>query len=63
MIFPPRRSLYELVRNPFAGTGAMSLLGGLLSGRDVRALGQIAAPLHLFNTGEPLALMPNVFLR
>jgi protease IV len=63
VIYPPRRSFYELVRNPFGeGAGETGLLSFLRPG-ERRALLQLAAPWRLFESGEPLALMPNVFLR
>jgi hypothetical protein len=34
----------------------------LLGFRDPRALQALSAPLRLFRRGEPLALMPNVFV-
>jgi hypothetical protein len=37
-------------------------LAALLGLSDRRALRAIAAPLHVFRRGEPLAIMPNVFL-
>jgi protease IV len=65
-IYPPRRSLYELVANPF---GSASLarsagpLGALFTDPRAKALESLAARLHLFRSGEPLTLMPNVFVR
>jgi protease-4 len=37
--------------------------GSTRSLHDVRAIAALSAPLRLFRRGEPLALMPNVFLR
>jgi protease-4 len=64
VIYPPRRSFYELVRDPFgdraaATAGALSLMGA----EERRVFARLTAPLRLFRRGEPLALMPNVFLR
>lgn len=65
-IYPPRRSLYELVANPFgsaAAARAAGPLGALFADPRAKALESLAARLQLFRSGEPLALMPNVFVR
>jgi len=64
-IYPRSKSLYELVANPF---GSASLartagpLGALFADPRARALESLGTRLNLFRTGEPLALMPNVFV-
>jgi protease-4 len=61
VIYPQRRSFYELVQAPFgASEGALARFIGL---REARALETLTAPLRLFRRGEPLAIMPNVFVR
>jgi hypothetical protein len=35
----------------------------LLGIRDPRPLQSLTAPLRVFRRGEPLAIMPNVFIR
>ena len=62
VIYPQRKSFYELVQAPF-GTESAGLLARLAGLRDARALQTLTAPLRLFRRGEPLAIMPNVFLR
>jgi len=54
--------LHPLVQAPFGGggEGMFARLAGL---RDVRAVETLTAPLRLFRRGEPLAIMPNVFVR
>jgi protease IV len=59
--YPPRQSFYEALTNPF-GSGSMGW-SALLSGPERRALSTLTAPLAVFRTGEPLALMPNLFTR
>ena len=59
VVYPPRRSFYELVQAPF-GTSE-GVLGRLLGNRQ--AFQTLTAPLRFFRRGEPLALMPNVFVR
>ena len=63
VIYPPKRSLYESLANPFGGTQAGAMLSALLGLGDHRALDTLTAPLQLFRRGEPLAIMPNVFVR
>ena len=40
-----------------------TVLGSLLGFRDPKAFQALTAPLTLFRRGEPLAIMPNVFVR
>jgi protease-4 len=61
--YPAHRSLYELVANPFGRSEGAMTLGALLGLRDARSLSALSAPMRVFRRGEPLALMPNVFLR
>jgi protease-4 len=74
-VYPQRRSLYELVASPF-GTMAMARAAGplgalfmdprvaaLRNDPRARALESLATRLNLFRSGEPLALMPNVFVK
>jgi protease-4 len=59
-IYPQRRSLYEVVANPF-GSSMAAGLQILARQPDLRAMELLT--LTRFRRGEPLALMPNVFLR
>ena len=63
IVYPPKKSFYELVRDPFGSAQGAGALGAFLGLRDPRAVAALTAPLHMFRRGEPLALMPNVFLR
>jgi protease IV len=64
VVYPPKKSLYESLADPFGSSmersAAISMLLGL---SDRRALQAITAPLHVFRRGEPLAIMPNIFVR
>lgn len=65
-VYPQRRSLYELVASPFAGAAAARAagpLGALFADPRAKALESLATRLNLFRSGEPLTLMPNVFVR
>ena len=64
VVYPPRKSIYDLVRDPFGSGGSTAAaLSAMLGIRDPRAVAALTAPLTMFRRGEPLALMPNVFLR
>ena len=63
VVYPPKKSIYELVRDPFGSAKGGSALAALLGIRDPRAVAALTAPLRVFRRGEPLALMPNVFVR
>ena len=62
VIYPQRRSIYELVQAPF-GAESGGMLRLLLGMGDAKAVQTLTAPLHLFRRGEPLTIMPNVFVR
>jgi protease-4 len=61
--YPGRRSFYDVLRNPFGPSDYGATLAALLGIRDPRALASLTAPLQVFRRGEPLAIMPNVFVR
>jgi protease-4 len=63
VVYPGRKSIYEIVKNPFGSSEQGIALGVLLGIRDQRTLQTLTAPLRLFRRGEPLAIMPNVFVR
>jgi protease-4 len=63
VIYPGRKSIYDLVRNPFGASDQANAVGVLLGIRDPRPLQSLTAPLRVFRRGEPLAIMPNVFVR
>jgi hypothetical protein len=63
VVYPGRKSIYEIVKNPFGSSESTATLGAMLGLRDPRALQLLTAPLRVFRRGEPLAIMPNVFIR
>jgi protease IV len=63
VIYPPKRSLYESLANPFGATERSAVLSALIGLTDRRAVQTLTAPLRVFRRGEPLAIMPNVFVR
>jgi protease IV len=59
VIYPPRRTVYDLLSDSLGNMDDRAGLVGVLLGRsDVRAASTVAAPVMLFRRGEPLALMP-----
>jgi protease IV len=67
VIYPPRKSFYEILTDQFGATGDQMAAGAWLSANltagEIEALRTIRGPLALFRRGEPLALMPFTFLR
>ncbi len=63
VIYPPRRTLLEQLANPFGTVDGNAALSAWLGLDDHRGLQTITAPLRVFRRGEPLAIMPNVFVR
>jgi protease-4 len=63
VVYPPRRSLYDLLMSSFSGMDERAQIAALLGIRDQRAVGTLTAPLRLFRPGEPLAIMPFGYMR
>jgi protease-4 len=67
VIYPPRKSFYEILSDQFNGSGdSMAIsrwLATNLSTGEMAALRTIRGPFAMFRRGEPLALMPFTFLR
>jgi protease-4 len=64
VIYPPKKSFYEVLADPLGrSSDGMGAIGALLGLGDRRVLSTLAAPLQIFRRGEPLAIMPNVFVR
>lgn len=63
VVYPGKKSFYDIVKNPFGASERATALGVLLGIRDPRPLQSLTAPLRVFRRGEPLAIMPNVFIR
>jgi protease-4 len=62
-VYPAKRSLYDLLSSRLGSTG--STTGGLdllLRRPEVRAAQAAVSMLQLFRRGEPLAILPNVFM-
>src|SRR5215471_11956124 len=62
VIYPPKKSFYDLFRT-FGAPDRAATLGALLGITNPKAIQALTAPLEVFRRGEPLALMPNVFVR
>jgi protease-4 len=63
VVYPERRSLFDVVSEQFGGVGTAGLWSMLAGTSERRALAALSAPTRLFRRGEPLALMPFTFVR
>jgi protease-4 len=64
LVYPARRSLYEMVSDPLGEGGPVQQIAwSFLSPQERQAAGALLGPARLFRPGEPLALMPFVFVR
>jgi protease-4 len=67
VVFPPRKSFYEVITDQFGGASDQVAVGAWLSTNltegELTALRTIRGPLASFRRGELLALMPSTFLR
>jgi protease-4 len=63
IVYPPKRTLYDLLMSSLSGMDEQAQLASLLGIRDRRAVGALTAPIRLFRRGEPLAMMPFGYVR
>ena len=67
VVYPPKKSFYEILSDQFSGAGDQMTASAWLSMNftktEVEALRALRGPFALFRRGEPLALMPFTFLR
>jgi len=63
VVYPPRKSFYEVLSSQWGGSDERMRLAALLGMTERRAVGLATAPITLFKKGEALALMPFGFLR
>jgi protease-4 len=67
VVFPPRKSFYELLSEQYSGSGDAIAVGAWLnanlSAGEIQALRIMRGPFTMFRRGETLALMPFTFLR
>jgi protease-4 len=67
VVYPPRKSVYELVSEQLSGSGDQMAISRWVSANLTRgeldAIRALRGPLTMFRRGEPLALMPFTFLR
>ncbi len=61
VVYPRRKGFFELIGDSFTIRGMAG--ARLLRTPEEQALSVLTAPLRLFRRGEPLALMPYMFLR
>ncbi len=67
VVYPPRKSFYELLSEQFSGAGDQVAVGAWMSANlsrgELEAIRALRGPFAMFHRGEPLALMPWTFLR
>lgn len=63
VVYPPKKSLYEALADPLGTVDGGEALASLLGLGNRRAIQTFTAPLRVFRRGEPLAIMPNVFVQ
>jgi len=63
VVYPERRSLFDVFSEQFGGAGTAGLWSMLAGTTERRAVAALTAPTRLFRRGEPLALMPFTFVR
>jgi protease IV len=70
VVYPPRKSFYELLSEQFSGSGesaqsaaVTAWLSANLSSGEIEALRILRGPFAMFRRGEPLALLPFTFVR
>jgi protease-4 len=61
-VYPQTKSFFEVLFDPL-GSGSSSRLEAILPRGDARAIEAAASTLRLYRRGEPLMIMPNVFVR
>jgi protease-4 len=61
VVYPKPKSIFEMLNEGLGVVRMAALLAGW-SSPSAQILGSAAAPLRLFRSGEPLALMPGVFV-
>jgi protease-4 len=63
VVYPPRKSIYEILSSQWGGSGERFSLAALLGSSERKAIGMATAPFTLFHKGEALALMPFGMMR
>ena len=52
VVYPPRKSIYDIVSNPFGRSEGGTTLGSLIGFRDPRTLQALTAPMRVFRRGN-----------
>jgi protease-4 len=67
VVYPPRKSFYEIISEEFSGAREQAAVNAWLSANlsttELDILRTIRGPATMFRRGEPLALMPFTFVR
>jgi protease-4 len=64
-VYPPKRSIYDVLSEQLGPSAAapLSAVGALFGRPGIDAIERVADVVPLFRRGEPLAILPNVFVR
>jgi protease-4 len=68
VVYPPKRSVYDLIASSLgnsastSSTAAAARMGTLLARPEAKAIDAAVDVMRLFRRGEPLALMPDIFI-
>jgi protease-4 len=62
VVYPPRKTFFEVVSESFGGDSSSLALQGA-SREERRLIRSLTVPMRLLERREPLALMPDIFLR
>jgi protease-4 len=65
VVYPPKRSIYDILSTQLGSSSASTtgMLESVFGRPNVQAVQAAASVLPLFRRGEPLAILPNVFVR
>jgi protease IV len=67
VVYPPRKSFYELVSEQFSGSTEQMAVGAWMAANltkgELDALRMLRGPMAIFHRGEPLAMMPFTYVR
>ena len=67
VVYPPRKSFYELITEQVSGSSESAAVGAWLDANlskgELDVLRAVRGPMTMFRRGELLALMPFTFLR
>jgi protease-4 len=63
VVYPPKRTIYDVISDPLGSNSTQAGVSLFARQPTTRVLDTALSMLQLFRRGEPLTLMPNVFVR